>query len=246
MKKAMMIIILMTGIPAAASAAERDFWSIYGEHLVYNYAVKAGTGASFDFNHRLTSDETFSIATRSFSQSLGIRFSEIAYSRRGVLFVCIFSREPERCYLDVVLESTFSEIHFFKSPGFSQKFLMKVRKFYVGGMFDRSSLPARKHRARLVPPWKKFNPLFGFSPGDMELVMSTPFYTFYGIYVEPQYRTRNGPALGLMKDRWFVDISDENVTFGYRFPGMVDRKFTTTVTLRKGPEVRVSNTLISW
>jgi len=235
-------LMVMTGIQCNA----RDFWALYGERLMHNYAVRAGTGADLDINRRLSSDEIVSIATKSFSQSFGTRVTEIAMDRRGALIVCAFTKEPDRCYLDAVLEGMFNELHFMNAPGFSQKFIKKAQKFYSRGLFNRGSLSARRRRATLVPPWKSFNPLFGIDLNGFEIVASTPFYTYFNIYVEPQYGTSKGFSLGFMKDRWYLDVYRNRATLSYRFHRGSSKNEYTELIIMPGFDIQLENTFIVW
>lgn len=244
MKRVAMITLLLMGV--ATSACARDFWSIYGEKLSYNYAVKAGTGLSTDVSHRLKSSEIFGVATKSFSQTLGVRFLEIAKSRRGVLIVCMFSQEPDRCYLDVVAHATFKEVHFLNAPGFSQRFIKRASKFYTGSFYKRDSAFGKKFRASNVPTWKIFNPVFGFDMKEFELVVSSPFYTYFGIYVEPQYGSRKGPSLGFMKDRFTMDVYRDHMSFHYHFPERTVGKNYISLSYIPHGEICLENVLMAW
>lgn len=244
MIRKLIIIILMvvSTVPVFAT----DFWEKYGEYVVYNYTRKAGVIPDPGMSQRLSSDEVFSILTKSFSKSFGERFSEIARARSGLIFVCVFSKEGEKCLMDPIFKSTFDEIHFVNEPKFSQKFIKKTMGLYSGNFHTRDSINGRRNRANRVPPWKKFNPIFGFVMNDFELVVSSPFYTFAGIYVEPQYGLRKGASLGFMKDRWFLDIYPKRVSLKYRLKKSFNGKDTTSLTYTSGEGLLLENTIINW
>lgn len=80
----------------------------------------------------------------------------------------------------------------------------------------------------------------------MELVVATPFYSFFGIYVEPQWGTETGASLGLVRDPWYIDVFDDGLTVKYRFSenGMKNMEFD--IVLSPALELRMENTLIYW
>lgn len=241
-------IITITALTLAAPALATEFWETYANTLVYNYSVKAGTIPMEGMNERLTSDEVLALATKSFSQSFGFRFKEVARDHSPLLLVCAFSKEPDKCYLDSVMESVFDEIQLVNPPQFSQKFIRKTRRFYTSTFTDKKSMRGIKKRAGGVPAWKNFNPRFGFSAAEPEIVVATPFYSYLGIYVEPKYGTRNGPSVSLMKGRTLVNFAQEGVSLKYRFPKSSDRfeVDNLTLTIRPGGEIRLDNVFIIW
>ncbi len=245
MKKAGFVTIIII-FAVLTPAVARDFWTIYGEKITSNYATKVGIGLQNDINKRLSNDELFSVVTKSFSQSLGARLAEVAYQRRGAAIPCIFTPGPEQCFVNLVMNVTFDEMSFMNAPHFSQKFLMKLRSFHTATFTDRFSDRGKRKRADLVPPWKKFNPRFGFSIGDMELVVATPFYTFLGIYVEPQWGTSSGPSLSLMKHPWYMDVFKNRLSVKYRFAKSMLNNVEFDITFRPGWELTLENTLIYW
>lgn len=244
-------IILIVAAIASTPATAKDFWEKCGERMVENYAVKAGEGMAPGMSQRLTSKQVASIATKSFSQSFGERFSEIANDKQLLALVCVFSKEGERCLLDPVMKDIFGEIHFVNEPGFSQKFIKKMSRFYTGPSKSRDSKSDRIKRSGSVKPHKKFNPRFGFVMNDFEPVVSSPFYTFGNIYVEPVYGLRKGASLGLMKDDWFIDLYSDRATIKYsfknKFAGVkLYGKIMPSITYSTNGEITVQNTVFNW
>lgn len=244
MRRRLIVVILIAISTGPVFATE--FWGKYGEHLVYNYTRKAGVIPDSEMGQRLSSEEVLSIATKSFSQSFGERFTEIAWDKSGMLLVCAFDREAEKCFLDSIMKPMFNEIQLVKEPEISQNVINKIRNVYSGNFYTRDSINGRRKRALRVPPWKKFNPIFGFVLNDFELVASTPFYTFGGIYVEPQYGLRQGASLGLMKGRWFVDVYPKKVSLKYRLKKKFNGKDSTSITYTSGEGIQLENTIINW
>lgn len=244
MRRRLIVIILIAISSGPVFATE--FWGKYGEKLVYNYTIKAGVIPEMGMGQRLSSDEVFSIATKSFSQSFGERFSELAWDKSGMLLVCAFGKEAEKCFLDSIMKPMFDEIQLVNEPEISQKFIDRVRDVYSGNFYTRDSINGRRKRALRVPPWKKFNPIFGFALNDFEPFISTPFYSFGGIYVEPQYGLRKGASIGFMKGRWFMDVYPKKVSLKYRLKKKFNGKESSSITYTSGDGIQLENTIINW
>ena len=244
MKKITLLICLF--IPICCTATATDFWEIYGKNLTYNYSVKTGTIPDrVHMGQRLSNDDMMSVLTKSFSQSLGQRLSDVADQKSGVAIVCIFHPQPERCFADSVLNVIFDEVHFMNAPNFSQRFLKKISNYYAYTLNDdEDALERRSNAARSVPPWKKFNPRFGFDLNGPEIAMSTPFYSFGGIYVEPRYGTRRGPSLSFLYKRWFVDMQQEGVELKYRTSHNSFGRGYLSISVRPEGEFYISNELM--
>ena len=234
--------MLLTGCTAQAS----DFWEAYVTRLTYNYSVKVGAiPDSRDFNRRLSNDEMFSILTKSFSQALGSRVTDVAHQRSAVAIVCMFHPEPERCFTEYVLNYTFDEVHFVNSPGISQKLLKKLSKYYSYTLNDDDkALDRREQASRSVPPWKSFNPRFGFNLNEREIMVTAPFYSFAGAFVEPRYGTRRGPSVSLIYERYFIDFQKEGVSLKYRTDRQSFGRGYLSITIRPEGEITISNELI--
>lgn len=241
MKKLILLITLI--MPICTMACADDFWETYSKNLTYNYSVK--TGAIPDLprtGQRLSNDEMISVLTKSFSQSLGQRLGDVADQRSAVAIVCIFHPEPERCFGDFVLGATFDEVHFMNPPGFSQKFFKKVSKYYAYTLNDdEQELERRGQAARRVPPWKRFNPRFGFNLNEPEVMMSTPFYSFGGVYVEPRYGTSRGASISFLYKRYFVDVQQEGVELKYSTGRNPFGRGYLSVSIRPEGEIYISN-----
>jgi hypothetical protein len=185
------------------------------------------------------------VSSKSFSQSFGTRFQEVAKSHRALAFVCIFSKEPERCYLDTVMKTTFGEIKLLPTPSFSQSFIKKFSKFYTVTLNDPKSVLDKEIRAAGVPPRSKFNPRFGFTLNDFEIVAAAPFYSFYGVYVEPQWGTSKGPSLSFMKNHFSLDFDRTGAAVQYIMPDCFDTHTQLTLTIRHN-EIYLDNAFIVW
>lgn len=134
-------------------ALAHNFWSIYGEKITVNYTTRVGTGLVSETGRRLSNDEMFSVITKSFSQSMGIRLKEVARQRSGAAVPCIFTPTPEKCFVDIVMKATFDELQFMNAPRFSQDFLLKLRDFHTSSFVDRFSIAGKSERTEIVPPW---------------------------------------------------------------------------------------------
>ncbi len=240
------VLILATAIGwmSAPQALATDFWATYSSTFMSNYTAKTGMAMEHGMSERLTEREVLGMATKSFSQSFGARFSEVARDNRGLLIVCIFSREPERCYMDSVLKTTFDEIHFVPAPGFSQKFIKKFARVYSASLMKPRSIHGREERAAGVPRKKNFNPRFGFSLDGFELVAAAPFYTYKGIYVEPLWGTSNGVGLSLTKGRIGLMFDHDSAAVQYHIP---KSSLTQLVlTIRTTGDLFIDNIFLRW
>jgi hypothetical protein len=244
MKKLIAAIIIT--IAAGSGAGASDFWDIYSRKLTYNYVVKTGAiPERIQFGQRLSNDEMVSVLTKTFSQALGERMKSAARQSRPIAIACIFTPEPERCFADQVLGLTFDEVHFINAPGFSNKFIKSISKYYsytLNG--DDDALQRRIAAAGKVPQRKKFNPRFGFNLNEPELMVSSPFYSFFGVYVEPRFGTKRGPTISFMRGKYFVDFQKEGVSLKYRLKQGGFGRGYTSITIRPEGEFYISNELI--
>jgi hypothetical protein len=251
MKKKLMGSIIITALAAvcvtaaATRATATEFWETYSKKFAYNYAVKSGSFYEPGMKQKLTSHELLAVSSRSFSQSFGMRFSEVARSHRALVFVCIFSREPERCYLDSVMKTTFGEIQIIPQPYFSQKFVKKFSKFYTSSLMQPKSISEKAMRASGVPQHRKVNPRFGFSLNDFEPIAAMPFYTYRGIYVEPQWGMIHGPSLSFLKDRVSLDFDRDGAAFQYVLPESFSTHTQLKLTIRSD-EIYLDNVFLTW
>ncbi|HOO56867.1 MAG TPA: hypothetical protein PLN69_08580 [bacterium] len=247
MKRTIRTSFMIIGIMmAGAGAAATEFWEHYADYITYNYVVKAGAVPEVGINQRLTSHEVLSVATKSFSQSFGIRIAEVAKDHRALLLVCMFSSEPERCYVDNVIQTTFDEIKLLKAPGFSQRFIKKFGKYYTTSFAKPKSVKGVASRAENTPRWKVFNPKYGFALNDMEFMVVSPFYSFYNIYVEPGWGSVHGASLSLMKNRLAINVDREGASLGifcrHKFRLLKEFK----LTIHPEGEFMIDNVFIMW
>ena len=238
--------IIISLIAVCIPARSADFWDLYSENLMYNYSVKTGTiPDTTQYGQRLDNDEVFSILTKSFSQALGERISKVAKQQKGATLICFFTDEPERCVVDNVLEATFDEVHFINAPGFSNRFLKKLRKYYSYTLAgDRRDMMERVSAADNVPRKKNFNPRFGINLSEPEIIVATPFYSFFGVYVEPKFGTRRGPSLSFMLDDVFFDFQKEGLSIKYNMSQRRFGKGYLSITVHPEGEIYISNELI--
>lgn len=244
-KRIITLSLLLGGIMTAHASAT-DFWTIYSDKIATNFSVKTGAVLEQGMSNKLTEREILALATKSFSQSFGARFSEVAHDTRGLLIVCIFSREPERCYMDNVLKTTFDEIHFVPTPGFSQKFLKKFSQKYSSTLMQPKSLYGREIRAAGVPRRKNFNPRFGFKLDGFELIASAPFYTYKNIFVEPIWGTSQGAGISFTKGRVGLELEDGGASIQYLLLKNANKSSQMTLLIRTNGSVYLENTFYTW
>lgn len=241
-------VIILTAVfaPLCLMARADDFWDSYSKNVVYHYSVK--TAAIPDIPRtglRLSNDEMTAILTKSFSRALGERLTDVADKRSYVAIVCIFHPEPERCFADNVLDATFDEVHFVKAPRFSQKFLKKLSNYYAYTLSDdEQEMQRRSEAAGRVPPWKKFNPRFSFDLNEPEIAVSTPFYSFEGVFVEPRYGTGKGASVAFLFKRYLLDVRKEGVELKCRTGHNAYGRGYLSITIRPEGEIVISNEFI--
>ena len=240
------IVIITTLLAMSATAKAGDFWTLYSQNLVYNYSVKTGTIPDrTQFGQRLSNDQMMALLTRSFSITLGERLKKTARYRSPVAFVCVFSGEPERCFADVVFGATFDEVHFINAPEISNKFLKKMKRYYSYTLFeDKDAVTRRLKAANKVSRHKNFSPRFGFNLNEPEVILSTPFYTYFGIYVEPKYGTKNGAAVSMVSGRVILDFQKEGLAIKYRLKQKTIGRGYLNVTVRPEGEIVIDNEFI--
>jgi hypothetical protein len=244
MKKAVMFATVIILLAVSARAAE--FWDVYADRLAKNYSVKAGAIPRQGEGDLVDESEITALLTKSFSQSFGIRFSQNARDRRALVFVCVFSNEPEKCYVDPVVRATFSETKILRSPSFSQKFLKRAIRKYSHSLSKPDSISATKVRSEEVPNWKAFNPRFAVDINELDLIVASPFHTFAGVYAEPRFSVKDGPAVKLMKGRAAVDFRQEGVVFNYLIKGESDGTRKVKITIKPEGEIYIDNVVFFW
>jgi hypothetical protein len=249
MKRTAMLATLTAVIMTiAAPAAATEFWETYATRLVYNYSIKAGAVPEEGMNQRLTSHEVLGVASKSFSQSFGDRFTEVAHANRFTVIVCIFSPAPESCYFNNVSDKVFGEIKLVKAPKIPQKILKRLNRFYAVSLAEPKSPSGIRARAMGVPARNRLNPRFGFSMTEPEIIAAAPFYTFFGIYAEPKYGSRNGASLSLMKGDAILRIENGGFAIQYRIPSELN-KFdlgNLVLTYRSNGNIRLDNMFLVW
>lgn len=244
MKKICPLVCMM--LFACCSVRASDFWETYSKKLTYNYSVKSGSiPAQSDYGRRLSNDEMLSVLTKSFSQALGERLTVMAEQRSYVAIICIFHPEPEKCFADHVIGATFNEVHFVNAPGVSQKLMKKLSRYYSYTLNeDDDNMNRRDDAAQRVPQRKKFNPRFGFDLNEPEIMITSPFYSFKGVYIEPRYGTSRGPSLSLMYECILMDIQQEGVSLKYRTTQQSIGRGYIDITIRPEGEIYISNEFI--
>jgi len=240
----LLTLAVMIGICCPARTA--DFWQTYGQKLTYNYSIKTGTiPAMSQAGLRLSNAEMTSIITKTFSQALSQRFKQVSKQRSASAIVCIFTPEPERCFTENILTATFDEVQIVNAPSFSNKFLKKLKKYYGYTLNGGDNELERYRRAAgKVPARKKFNPRFGFNLNEPEIMVSSPFYSYVGIYVEPRYGTRTGPSLSLISGKFFFDVRKSDLTIKYHIGRGKSARGYTSISVNRRGEVLISNDLI--
>lgn len=245
MRKLIAMLSVIVAV-AGARAGAADFWDLYARNLTYNYTVKSGAVPQrAEFGQRLSNEQMLSVIGSSFTQALGERVQTVANQRKPIAIVCLFTPEPQKCFADSILNITFDEVHFMNAPSISTKVLKKVSKYYSYTLSDRKSYMDRKVAAAgRVPAHKKFNPRFGFSLSEPEIVISTPFYTYFGIFVEPKLGTHNGMSLSLIHGRTLLDFQKEGLTINYRLKHREVGRGYTSLSISQDGTVWLSNEMI--
>lgn len=231
---------------AAATARAADFWETYATNLTYNYSVKVGAIPDrVQFGQRLSNDDMVAVLTKSFSQSLRQRVTRVAADRQFVALACMFSTESQRCVVDNILENTFNEVHFINAPGFSNNFLKKLQKYYSYSLYEEDeALERRGEAASRVSRFNRFNPRFGFNLNEPEIILSVPFYTYFGVYVEPRYGTRLGPAISFIKGNYYFDFQREGLSIKRRWKEDAPGRGYLSITVRPEGEFYISNEIL--
>ncbi|MEW6203623.1 MAG: hypothetical protein AB1546_16735 [bacterium] len=244
MKRMTTLLILLLAIPLPAKSS--DFWTIFGENLAYRHAIKGSYIPDQPYTNRLTSDETLNLAVISLGSAFTKRFAQVAAEKKDfAINQCVVTDEPYRCYSEIILKTTLDEMGFMPEINLSDKFVKKVLKFYDNSIRPNESLGARMERARRIPPWKKFNPRISVDFGEPELVAATPFYTFFNIYVEPRWGTKNGPRLVLIKYGIFFDIDKEGLLIRYRLREYTAGKKYYAIHIRPEGSIWIDTIIIS-
>lgn len=232
---------------AGGAARGADFWETYGNKLVYNYSIRTGATPamiSAGGGLRLSNSEVTSILTKTFSQSLKTRVGEMTKLKRGFAIVCIFSPEPDKCLADGILNATFKEVRIVNAPTFSDKFLKKMRKYYaytLPGDGTALAMDRVQSAAARVPQRKKFNPRFSLDLGERQIIAATPFYSFFGVYVEPKYGSRRGPALSVIAGNFFIDAERRGLSIKRKVNGRENARGFTALYISAAGDVFISN-----
>lgn len=229
MKKITLLTLFLAFMTPIAGVAE-DFWTECGNRLTYNYSIKT----NFQTQETLSNQELLGIATKSFSQSFGTRFSNISKQNSFLGLVCAFSKEPEKCFVDIVMNDLFDEIQIINAPEISQNILNKTRATLKNTMFDNTSYKNKVKRSSEIPKNKIFNPKFGIEKNTLTPVVKFPFFTYYGIYVEPQIDINKSFTLSLMKNRMTLDITEDYTILKYQIPKQSFLKKDITISYSAG------------
>jgi hypothetical protein len=244
MKRAAMIIIFLALIPARGLAT--DFWSHFAGDLSYNASAHMGIVAGENTTNRLATKDLKRLMASAFARSLPMRLGEVAYDTRFVMVPCMFTPQPEKCYFNVVLDRTFNEVRIVGAPGFSSKMAKRINRMYSRNVRMKESPAAKAARAGAINRWKPFNPHVGFDPQLGDVVMATPFYTYFGIYVEPRFSLRRQAGLTLLRKNIVFEVARDGAYFSYRFRKKPFGRSFYTVTYRPGQGVSIDNVLMQW
>jgi len=234
----LLMIILTTFFPS--NVYTQDFWGTYGNNLGYNYMTRSNSLSV------LSQHKHVNMLTKSFSQSLSNRFVEAANDRKLMAIVCIFSREPEKCFLQPVTQALFDEVGFINAPKLSQKNFKKLVEFAKSNL-SLNSFPNKRSLAKQTPRRKPFNLRLGYDLPRREAVISAPFYTYLGINIQPRYKTRDGFAIGMVRNQLTVDLYTHAVTAQYNMPNKsFKKKYIALSYSTKTKAIQLSNSLFVW
>lgn len=238
---AIIILALMAG-----RAGATDFWGHFAENLAYHSSVDTGTLPTQMTSSRLSGREIAKLMGRSFAQALPIRIGEVAGDLRLVTLPCMFTPEPEKCYVKIVLGRTFNEIGFLKAPGFSQRYLERFRDKFTRVRMKETP-EEKRYRAAMVSRRNVFNPRFGFDFEKMDAVFAAPFYTYFGIYVEPKFTLRHQATMSMLYKRFSLEFNRNGAELGYQFAKKPFGKHYYTITWKPGDsEINVQNVFATW
>lgn len=244
MKNIIITLILMTTLAGVPSA--REFWAHFADNLMFNTSVRAGDIPIWLDEHNFSSKETRNLIGRAFAESLPLRIGEVAKQYRFVTLPCTFTPTPEKCYVNIVLGHTFDEVGFVSAPSVSSSVAKKISRMYVQNLRIKGAPHESAALAATINHWKPFSPRFGFDRKNFDFVAANPFYTWYGIYVEPKFGIRNGGVVTLLKRDFVVELSSDGAAFSYRFGKKPHSRNFYTVTWHSDGEVRVDNVLVTW
>jgi len=124
MKRTACIISLLVLLTGTAGAA--DFWTHFANDLAYDAGTHSGAIPAEFQSVRLSSSQVVHLSARAFSQALPSASRRLPANTGLAALPCTFTPEPEKCFVNIVLDRTFSEVGFMQAPGFSQKFIMKI------------------------------------------------------------------------------------------------------------------------
>ena len=192
----------------------KNFWDIYALTLIENHYKQSHRSMSYR-EQPISSNNTLSIVAKSFSQSFGQRL----YNRPNYLasIPCMFNREPEKCLLEAQTNPMFDEIHFINSPEISQHSINRIKSLSSSLFVTRNKSISKQKRAFRTPHSRILRPKLGFDSNNLDVFITSPFYTYSNIYIEPQYALRSGFSLTAIKDNWILEIQDSQASLHYGF-----------------------------
>lgn len=232
-----LLTLLMLLLPIVANS--KDIWEEYSTHLTYNYLIKT----NFNTSNNLSNQETFDIMTKSFSQSFGLRFSSVAHQKTFMALVCAFSNQPEKCLFDSISNDVFNEIHFINAPEISQKNLKRLNKFLSSQIFSNET--KFKLKESKSTSHTKLNFKYGIDSDTFMPIVKFPFYTYKNIYIEPKIDLKKNITLTFIKDRWVLEIENNQTTLKYYIPHKLFLRDNIVISYRSGI-VGIENSLIVW
>jgi len=239
LKKILATTLLLVAHLTTSSAIAKDFWGTYGNNLAYNYSVK-------DDSQHQTQHDQFNIISKSFSQTFVTRFKEISKERSFLGFICAFSKTPEKCFVDPVSKSLFDEIGFINAPEVSDKNIKRMVNFAFSDL-STNSFSKKKSIAQRTPRHRAFNLRLGYDLQNREVVASTPFYTYFGVNIQPKYKSNTGFSVGIIQGRWTADIYPKDIVVQYNIKNpSVKKKYITISYNSDNKFVNLSNTVITW
>lgn len=242
-RTAILTIILMSMMGGPAGATE--FWAHFANHLAYNVSVHTGTIPSQNTSLRLSEEAIGRLSARAFTQALPVRFGQVARQYSLTAIPCAFTPEPQKCYLKIVLTHTFDEVGFVRAPGFSQKFIEKYATRFTRVRVDETT-QEKKARAAFVPKRHAFNPQFGVDLEKTDIVFASPFYSYFGLYVEPKLSLRHHMSLSMLWRRYSLEFTKEGAALNVELPDKFFGRGEVTMTIRPEGEFYIENVVATW
>ncbi|HOY64969.1 MAG TPA: hypothetical protein PK745_17515, partial [bacterium] len=87
---------------------------------------------------------------------------------------------------------------------------------------------------------------FAVNLNEFDLILASPFHTFAGIYAEPRFSAKNGPAMKLMKGKAAVDFRREGVVFNYLIKNESKGSGKVKITIMPEGEIYIDNVVFFW